>query len=157
MWYFAYGSNLNQLDLDEWCRGKGLPRLNLQAKAWHRATLHGYELIFNCFSRRRNCAAASIRPCPGDFVRGVAFDLAEEELAIIARKEGASKTYVDTDVTLELEEGPELRAKTFFCRPGTEQANRKPSLEYLNLIMQGATDYELDIAWREKLRAFPTT
>lgn len=156
MWYFAYGSNLNQEDLDKWCDAKHVPRLNLREKKWARATLHHFILVFDCFSTRRNCVAANILPASGHRVRGVAFELDEEEFRIIARKEGARQTYLEKDAELALQDGSTVRAKTFCCRPGTEQSNQKPSREYLDLIIEGATNYGLDPAWIEQLRQTPT-
>ena len=156
MWYFAYGSNLNQQDLGKWCDGEDLPRLNLREKKWARATLHNFTLVFDCFSRRRNCGAANILSASGPRVRGVSFEIDEEEFRIIARKEGAPRTYVEKDVELALENGLTVLAKTFCCQPGREQSNQKPSREYLDLIIEGAIDYGLDQAWIEELRQAPT-
>lgn|SRR3989442_10379781 len=156
MWYFAYGSNLNQDDLDGWCAEKRLPLLNLSAKPWKRATLTDHMLVFDCFSKRRNSVAANIRSSPGEIVRGVAFELSDEEFRIIARKEGAPRTYTEVDVELAVEDGSPLQAKTFYCRPGTEQANQNPCGAYVNLIIEGAVAYSLDDTWLEKLRRTPT-
>lgn len=156
MWYFAYGSNLNQKDLDNWCDAKRLPRLNLREKKWARASLNDFTLVFDCFSRRRNCVAADILPALGQRVRGVAFELEDGEYRVIASKEGAPQTYVEKEVELALEDGSTVGAKTFCCRPGTERTNQNPSREYLNLLIEGATDYGLDPAWIEELRQTPT-
>ena len=156
MWYFAYGSNLNQHDLDKWCDGKGLPRLDLGKKKWVKATLHDFALVFDCVSIRRNCAAANIAPASGQSVRGVAFELDDGELEIIARKEGAPGTYVEKDVEVVRQDGSAVRARTFCCRTGTEQKNKKPSVEYMDLIIEGATDYGLDESWIKELGQTPT-
>ena len=157
MWHFAYGSNLNKRDLDAWCDEKGLPRLNLKDKTWKLAALHDYALVFDCFSRRRNCVAANIQPSQGELVRGVAFELTQDEFTTITRKEGAPKTYTEIIVELGLEYGSTLRARTFRCRLGTEHPGSLPSRPYLTLIIEGATDHGLDPAWLAKLRTFPTT
>lgn len=156
MWYFAYGSNLNQDDLDKWCDKHGEPRLNLKSKAWHRATLHDFALSFNCYSRTRRCGAANIQPSPGECVRGVVFEITQPELELIARKEGTPKTYVEKNVALELEDGTRVPSKTFHCCPGTERPDLKPSKEYLHIIIEGARRYGLDPAWIEKLELTPT-
>jgi hypothetical protein len=53
-------------------------------------------------------------------------------------------------VELALEDG------SISCGPGTEQANQNPSRAYLNLIIEGVTNYGLDAAWVEKLKGIPT-
>jgi cation transport regulator ChaC len=156
MWYFAYGSNLNQDDLDKWCDRHGRPRLDLKSKTWHRATLHDFAFGFDCYSRTRRCGAANIQPSPGECVKGVVFEITQPEFELIAQKEGTPKTYVEKNVGLELEDGTRVPAKTFHCCPGTERPDLKPSKEYLRVIVEGDRRYGLDSAWIEKLEQIPT-
>ncbi len=156
MWYFAYGSNLNQADLDRWCGNRPVPRLKLNQKTWQRATLEGCKLVFDCYSTSRGCEAANVRPAPANHVRGVAFEVSQEELEIIAQKENTPRTYVQDDVDVTLEDESKVPAKTFVCRPGTEQHAGRPSPEYLALIIEGATEYGLDQEWINKLKQLPT-
>lgn len=156
MWYFAYGSNLNQQDLDRWCDRHGRPFLNLRAKPWRRAALKDFGLAFNCYSRSQRCGPASIRPSPGEYVRGVAFEITQEEFRQIAQKEGAPETYVEKHISLTLEDNTAVPAVTFRCRPGTERPDRRPCKDYLRIIIEGAKQYDLHPDWIKKLEEAPT-
>ncbi len=156
MWYFAYGSNLNQADLDRWCDKHPVPRLKLNQKTWQRATLRDFAIVFDCYSTSRGCEAANVRPLAANNVRGVAFKVSQEELEIIAQKENTPRTYVQDDVEVTLEDESKVPAKTFICRPGTERQGGRPSPEYLGLIIEGAIEYGLDQEWINKLKQLPT-
>ena len=69
MWYFAYGSNLNQADLDRWCDNRPVPRLNLNQKTWQRATLEGCKLVFDCVgpTQTHTSSATQNQAPPGSF------------------------------------------------------------------------------------------
>ncbi len=69
--YFAYGSNLNQEDLNKWCRQRNRPLIDLKSKSPRTCILRDYRLDFNYYSPSRGGGAANIEPSLGEHVEGV--------------------------------------------------------------------------------------
>ena len=81
MWYFSYGSNLNQRAVTEWCRHYGHRSPNL--KGGRAAVLDNYRLSFPIFSEYWGGGIADIVYDPGKYVAGAVFDLSEGDLGIL--------------------------------------------------------------------------
>ena len=90
--YFAYGSNLNQEDLDKWkARKSEWKNTDLALDKKSIGFLPGYRLGFTRISTtRENMGVADIVPSddPMSRVWGVIFSLTEEQSKAIAAKEG---------------------------------------------------------------------
>jgi len=92
MKYFAYGSNLNRDNLIEWCKNhrQKIPKmLNPRIKK-----VEGYTIGFTRYSYNRKGGVADIIS-PGDFCYGIVFDVTEEDLKVIDKKEGVKKMIVE--------------------------------------------------------------
>ena len=71
--YFAYGSNLNLTDLNDWLQRKGLPEELL--KFHSHACLPDFELAFTYRSTSRSGGVLDIRKSIGSVVEGVLFEV----------------------------------------------------------------------------------
>lgn len=151
--YFAYGSNMNQGDLDKWCEKKGYPKIRFQSG--QRAVLNGYKLDFTHYSGRRKSGTADVVLCPGEFVEGVLFEASEEDMKLLDEKEGKEAgIYKRINVEVKLEDGKEIEAITYqVCNPEPFHA---PYKDYLKVIIDGARAYGLSDRWIHKLKQIPT-
>jgi len=154
--YFAYGSNLNQEDLDKWCKNKGY--CPIKFSSWKRAKLKDYALVFNVYSKSRRCGVANIERKEGEVVEGVLFIITEEDLKKLDKKEGHPKKYQRHTISVRTEEGKEVKNVITYWVPKekTTQDFIKPSKEYLNIIIEGAERYGLSKEWIDKLKQIPT-
>jgi len=130
MYYFAYGSNLNQRQMLERCP---------DSKPKFTATLHNYRLVFVGWSRRWRGGIASIRPFRGEKVLGAIYEVSEEDLKRLDGYEGSD--YHRLNVKVNNEDGELMEAITYI---NTQQADEtKPSPEYLAIMRQGYKDWRL--------------
>lgn len=158
--YFAYGSNLNQADLDQWCEKKGYSKIRFQS--WQRAVLYGFKLDFTHYSSRRKGGTADLVPSLGEFVEGVLFGVSEEIMKLIDEKEGREKKkgkevgiYKRIIVKVQLEDRKEIEATTYqVCNPEPFQA---PHGDHLKVIIEGAKAYGLSDGWIRTLEQIATT
>src|ERR1700712_4307980 len=86
MWYFAYGSNLNQQAVTEWCRHYGHRSPNM--KSGRSAVLDNYRLCFPIFSEYWGGGIGDVVYDPGKYVQGAVFTLTEAEMVILDAKVG---------------------------------------------------------------------
>ncbi|MBN2077469.1 MAG: gamma-glutamylcyclotransferase [Spirochaetes bacterium] len=150
--YFAYGSNMDQEDLDRFCReqcGGSFP-----ARAPGVAELKDYALSFNYYSGSRKGGAANIMASPGDLVYGLLFEVNEEEFEMIARKEGAPNFYETIDVLVTVG-GEDIRARTFKVAPERETAFTEPTREYMDIIIAAAEAHRFPAWYLDRLRDIP--
>jgi len=155
--YFAYGSNLNQEDLDKWkARKSEWKNTDLALDKKSIGFLPGYRLGFTRISTtRENMGVADIVPSddPMSRVWGVIFSLTEEQSKAIAAKEGfydvgnSKNSYDQIKVQVTDAEGVE---KPCFTYQAVVPYNNKrkslyfrPSKKYYELIRKGGEDYEL--------------
>ena len=150
--YFAYGSNMNQEDLNRhfkkyyhyiWVPRR--PRV---------AVLKDYRLDFNYYSESRKGSAANIMASPGDSVVGLLFEVDEQEFKVLGRKEGAPDRYDEIDVEVTAD-GRAVDAKTFKVLKKHETEFRKPAADYMALIISAAEAHDFPAWYIEKLRRVP--
>src|SRR5262249_38913350 len=97
---------------------------------------------------------ANVVPDPGATVYGVAYEISAEDLAHVEFSEGVQLgNYVRADLELETLQGGTLRACTLTSeKRGTDL---KPSLRYMALLVEGATEHGLPDHWIAMLREIP--
>lgn len=144
IYYFAYGSNMDQNDLDRWCTSKSRPLINPTMKqvAW----LKGYKLCFNYYSKNRHGGAANIMVSNQDSVWGILMEITEEELDTIRVKEGYKKndekgsSYLEIKVDVEnLDRVLYKNVITYQVAKENQKSNHQPpTKEYLDLIINNA-------------------
>lgn len=154
--YFAYGSNLNQEDLNDWKARKPKWRntdLILNKKSI--GFLSGYRLGFTRTSpSREDMGVADIVRSydPMSRVWGVIFSLTEEQGKAIEAKEGfvglgdARNSYDQIKVQVTDVEGGEKPCLTYQAVVPDNKRNSlyfRPSKKYYEVIRKGGEDHEL--------------
>lgn len=129
MYYFAYGSNLNQKQMKERCP---------DSKPRFTAVLPNYKLVFVGWSRQWRGGVASIKPLRGERVRGAIYEVTEACLQKLDRHESG---YSRMKVTAIGEDDEPLETITY-VKAG-QQEDATPSKEYLAIIQQGLRDWRL--------------
>ena len=129
MYYFAYGSNLNQKQMKERCP---------DSKPLFTAVLPNHKLVFTGWSRQWRGGVASIKSLRGDRVRGAIYEVTESCLQRLDQYEGG---YSRLKVTVFGEDDEPIEAVTYVKDGKLEDA--APSKEYLAVIQQGLRDWRL--------------
>jgi len=130
MYYFAYGSNLNQRQMLERCP---------DSKPVFTASLPNYKLVFVGWSRQWRGGVASIRPFRGERVPGAIYEVSDRNLRRLDSYEGYPRSYTRLNVTVFDEGGEPIKAITYIKSGQSDEA--QPSKEYLALIQQGYRDW----------------
>jgi len=139
---FAYGSNMDWIQMSERCPF---------AQFVCTASLKDYRLTFTRWSKRRNCGVADVVPAAGKTVWGVVYQVPEEDLANLDRKEGykpdrtAEKNAYNRCTATVLQNGDlalPLTVEIYFATP-QEGAPFLPNQSYKNLIVNGALTFHL--------------
>ena len=142
MEYFAYGSNMAADAMATACPDHRLIGV---------AVLDDHALMFNRRSIRTHSGVADVVPRTGSQVWGVLYEVDDDCLAAIDRKEGASWAYVRAEVTVRVPEiGSEHRAITYVVRD-KEPAEVTPSSDYLDRLVSAATERGLPPEYVEAL------
>lgn len=154
--YFAYGSNMNQKDLDAYCIKNSRPLINLEQKSPKPCLLKDYRLDFNYYSKRRKGGVANIEPASGECVEGVLFEINETDKKTLDQKEGAPLVYHKIPVTVMLGDGTKIEnAITYIILEKLKTKFTAPTKEYKQIIIKGAKAFGLSKRWIMKLREIP--
>lgn len=86
--YFSYGSNMNQDDLNRFCKQVNRPIIDINTKSPKIGILKDHKLDFNYHSTELGGGAANFTPSPGDHVEGVVFEMSKEDMVTLDMKEG---------------------------------------------------------------------
>jgi len=132
MYYFAYGTNLNQRQMLERCP---------DSQPKFVATLPNYKLVFVGWSRQWRGGVASIRPFRGEKVLGAIYEVSDRDLRRLDSYEGYPRSYNRLNITVFDEGGEPIKAITYIKSGQSEEA--QPSKEYLAPIQQGYRDWEI--------------
>ena len=130
MYYFAYGTNLNQGQMLERCP---------DSQPKFVATLPNYKLVFVGWSRQWRGGVASIRPFRGEKVLGAVYEVSDRDLRRLDSYEGYPRSYNRLNVTVFDEDGEPTKAITYIKSGQSDEA--QPSKEYLAPIQQGYRDW----------------
>ena len=147
MLYFAYGSNMERVQMKRLC-----PKARFVAAA----VLPDHELVFSGSSRMWGGGIANIRDVPGKKVEGVVWEISEAERKVLDEYEGYPDLYVTKGVQVLITSGKALTAFAYvMANPAREMP---PSKLYKRLLISGAEEHGLSekyIAYLESIR--PTT
>ena len=130
MYYFAYGSNLNQRQMLERCP---------DSKPVFTASLPNYKLVFVGWSRQWRGGIASIKPFRGERILGAIYEISERDLRRLDKYEGYPGNYNRFKVTVFNEDGEPIEAVTYIKSEQLEET--PPGKEYLAVIQQGYRDW----------------
>lgn len=155
-WVFAYGSNMNLADLRAWF----VRKLNFEPHITRveRATLPGYRLVWNYFSKSREAGAANVERADAN-LPGVALQVNASTLRGIDKKEGHPDVYSrgDHPVPMYLADGNGIEAWLYVALPSVCKATPQwPSRDYLDLLIRAAEEHGLPDEHIARLKATPT-
>lgn len=139
--YFAYGSNLFWGQMQARCPGARLHSV---------VRVEGYELCFPMISfTRSGMGVASIRANEDAYVEGVIYAVTPDDFRRLDHYESEGTKYRRDTITL-----PKLgEVWTYFSRLDAGH-HYPPSEEYLNAVIQGATEHGLSAEYIDTLRIF---
>lgn len=141
--YFAYGSNLNEADLRQWCEQAGRPYPLSEPIA--SAYLPDMQLVFNYNSQRRKGGALNIRHRLGQTTPGMLFRVSVEGIATLDLREGSPNVYKHLDVTALTEDGRQHNAITYQVHTAMiEGVFVPPHPDYLAVLKAGFAAHGLD-------------
>lgn len=150
--YFAYGSNLDPVQMRERCPGHSVVGV---------ATLPDHRIAFPLFSNDWGCGVAGLVHAHGEVVWGVVYELTETDLASLDRYEGwqgpdsQHNLYDRETITVDLvrpDDGSvprRVRATTYMPRSLNPSP---PSRRYLDTILRGARHHRLPEEYVERLQ-----
>lgn len=146
--YFAYGSNLCPVQMDERCPG---------FTAAAPGTLEGYRLDFPRRSVRWGGGVAGWAEAPEERIEGVLYQLSDLHLERLDHLEGVAEgRYRRTHVDVLLSTG-EIRRALCYEAHREEGAPFKPTAAYLEAMIRGASHHGLSQAWIGMLQGLSRT
>lgn len=144
MLYFAYGSNMERVQLKRLCP---------KAKFVDTAVLSDHELTFFGNSPMWGGGIANIRERPGKQVEGVAWEISDTEQKVLDKYEDFPDLYLRKEIQVRTRPGKVIAAFAYFMEnPGRETP---PSKRYKQLLISGAEEHGLSdeyIAFLESIR-----
>lgn len=157
VYYFSYGSNLHQSDLDRFCDKVGRPRIELRSKNPRRAMLKGYKLDFNYYSDLMGGGAGNLEPSAGERVEGVVFEITDEDMITLDLRERAPDYYYRIRVDLMMTDGGGTLSDVvaYVACEDKKHPFTPPTHQYKAVIVAGAKDFDLSPEWIDKLEALP--
>lgn len=158
--YFAYGSNMDKADLDEWCRYRGYPLVRCSSVS--PAKLSGYRLAFNYLSETRQGGAANIMGSEGEHVYGLLLGIEDGDLDTIRSKEHYSpdrskRHYDEIHVDVETFDGRKTKDVLTYqvVRERQTPDHQPPTRAYLKLLIGNAERYGFPRHYINYLKAVP--
>ena len=147
---FAYGSNLNQSDLDRYTTERKTAAV-FPRKVCN-AYLQGWRIGWTAYSKVRQCGVLNLVPDKEARTWGVLFSLTDEELALFDRKEGHPKHYRRTPVTAYDSDGNAYDAETYVAYPCAKTEHFYPNRHYLTVVIEGMKTHDLPETYIQDLK-----
>ena len=146
MLYFSYGSFLDSATLKRHC-----PKAVYKGKAM----LPNWEVQFNFMSRTYKGGVTGIEPAAAKLVRGVLYEVDDDELLHLDSIEGVPDgIYFRQTIYVIDEAGKAVKAATY--RTTNPKGPFKPTKKYVGLMISGAKEHDLDLAYVKELEAIET-
>ena len=147
---FAYGSNMDMLQMKKRCRSSKLEPFV--------ARLEGWKLCFPRRSEKRNGGVGSIVRDRKEVVWGLVFRITPKDLESLDGYEGVSAgAYRRERLGVTARNGKKCAAWTYLAVPQeTPPNNYAPSKEYLALFIRGARYFKLPSAYIQELKRIET-
>ncbi len=141
-YYFAYGSNLNQQDWNNWCALRGFsPHL---LRPITNVYVPDYELHFSHHSNSRGGGALNIVESLGNAVEGILFEVLDEEgWQALNEKEGAPYVYEKVDMVAYDDLGNEFSVATYVLKEERFHDYVKPAPGYVDIVAAGLEEFGL--------------
>jgi gamma-glutamylcyclotransferase len=142
--YFAYASNMAAEVIEGLC-----PQHHFLGVA----RLDGYRLAFTRRSIRTETGVADVVPAGNETVWGVLYEIENDELTAIDRKEGYNWAYTRVMCPVLLEAGGQSLLAVVYTVRVKEPAEILPSRQYLDRLIAAGHDRGLPKEYVEKLEA----
>lgn len=140
MLYFAYGSNMDETQMNVRCPGATVAGV---------ALLEGYAFIIN------GRGVATVIRCDGSTVYGTVWNVTESCIRSLDHYEGVRHNlYAKEDMSVRTADGTEHTAFTYVAT-NTEQG--RPETRYMERIIKGAENHALPEAYVRGLRTWLET
>ncbi len=124
MIYFAYGSNLDEVQMKKRCPG---------SRVLSPARLEGHRLVFTGSSRLWKGAVATVVEAPGASVPGLTYEITHRDLASLDRFEGYPRGYLRSELPVTCADGSPVLAVTYYV-PMKQIRAGEPSQRYVDVI-----------------------
>jgi len=144
MLYFAYGSNMDPVQMAERTPG---------GRALGAARLDGYRLTFTRDSPAWGGGVAHIEVDPDDEVWGVLWDLEPEHLDALDVYEAVGLGVYTRECVTVAYDGGEVEAEVYIA---VKTDYKKPSKKYMSALIRGAEAHALPDEYIERLPAIET-
>lgn len=141
MRYFAYGSNMDPVQMRERAPG---------ARALGAARLGGWRLTFTRDSPGWGGGVGHIESDDADEVWGVLWDVTEPDLKTLDDYEGVDVGAYMRDRISVTHDGREVEAVVYLAVP---RGFKRPSKRYVAALVRGAAAHRLPAAYVERLRS----
>jgi gamma-glutamylcyclotransferase (GGCT)/AIG2-like uncharacterized protein YtfP len=145
MYHFGYGSNLSIECVHE--------ELIPNAKFVMKGYLPNFEVQFPFWSPEEKAGYSGIMEAPGELVPGALYEVTEQELITLDNMEGVYKDRYKRMTYLVLGEDGKFHPADLF-RVIDPQGPFPPSRSYLDIMIKGARDLELDPEYIKKIERF---
>jgi len=141
IYYFAYGSNMDKQNLDNWCKENNKPLVHIFSI--QTCILRNFQLRFNYYSKRRDAGAANIMKSQDDCVYGLLLEINKQDMNVIHYKEGVPEFYNEFNIKVELLNKAEVtEVSTFKVTKEKEKSEHvPPKREYIESMIQIAKFY----------------
>jgi len=140
-WYFSYGSNLSKQQM--------LLRTGSVPQSQH-ALLANYRLVFRQVLNS-DAVYATIVPTPDAIVYGVAYLCSPYAMERLDEAEGVSENCYRRETVHVMTNTKELLTCIVYVGESFETKESKPSSNYLNEILTGATEHQLPTEYIESI------
>jgi gamma-glutamylcyclotransferase (GGCT)/AIG2-like uncharacterized protein YtfP len=131
--YFAYGSNLDQDQMEDRCPG---------AELVYAASMDGYRIAFTGHSMGRRGAVATIVKHKGGKVDGLVYSLTADDVRALDRCEGAPHVYRRLEIEMDDDDG----THPCIVYVHHETKERPPGRDYYRQIRRAYDDQGFDMA-----------
>jgi len=144
VYHFGYGSNLSSKFLRQYC-----PGLETVMKAY----LPNYQVEFRFYSTKREGGISSIIEKPGALTHGIIYSIPRKEMDALDIIESVPEGLYTRETFLVLGEDGEWHEADLY-RVAEPQGPFAPAKEYLELMLEGAREHNMDpglIKWLESM------
>ena len=141
IYYFVYGSNMDQNQMSERC-----PDSALVCKV----VLKNYRIAFTIYSPKRNCGCADIVKDIGSEVWGLLYKISENDLKRLDEAENHPDKYCRFTTSVKDEFGNKYSTETYEVA-SKEGDFLKPSDHYLGLMKYAAKKFSFPDSYQEVL------
>ena len=145
MYHFGYGSNLSF----EWLKKKLIPNAKFVMKGY----LPNFEVQFPYWSEEDQGGYSGIMEVPGELVHGALYEVTEQELITLDNMEGVYKDRYKRMTYLVLGEDGKFHPADLF-RVIDPEGPFPPSRSYLDIMIKGARDLELEPEFIKRIEGF---